>query len=54
MRSVFVSAYLDQSVKKSGDLTLTGYVCPFAGCVIYGLEEYGARKLVAFVTDKSR
>ncbi|MFF3924845.1 hypothetical protein [Paenibacillus lactis] len=53
MRSVFVSAYLDQSVKKSGDLTLTGYVCPFCR-VVYGFEEYGAWKLVAFVTDKSR
>lgn len=53
MRSVFVSAYLDQSVKKSGDLTLTGYVCPFCR-IVYGFGEYGARKLVAFVTDKSR
>ncbi|GIO29313.1 hypothetical protein J2TS6_04540 [Paenibacillus albilobatus] len=29
MRSVFAPAWIDLSVKKSGDLHSTGYVCPF-------------------------
>ncbi|GIO65827.1 hypothetical protein J21TS3_06480 [Paenibacillus cookii] len=32
MRSVFVPAWIGLSVKKSGNLHSTGYVCPFLSC----------------------